>query len=96
MLSQKPWQDKQLYPPEAAEMYYLIGMCQIEERDYLNAHDAFNNAIKVKAKYPEAYYQRGLVKLRLNQSKGKNWTSIKIGKLSLNQSKITLSINQKR
>ena len=28
-------------------MYYLIGMCQIETREYLNAHDAFNSAIRV-------------------------------------------------
>lgn len=28
-------------------MYYLIGMCNKEMRDFPNAHDAFNNAIMV-------------------------------------------------
>ena len=34
-------------------MNYLIGMCQVEIRDYLGAHDAFNNAIRVDPKYSE-------------------------------------------
>ena len=30
-------------------MYYLIGMCQKEMRDFGDAHEAFNNAILVSA-----------------------------------------------
>ena len=28
-------------------MYFLIGSCQLELRDFAKAHDAFNNAIQV-------------------------------------------------
>ena len=31
-------------------MNYLIGKCQVELRDFANAHDAFNNAIQVSLK----------------------------------------------
>ncbi|ELT94016.1 hypothetical protein CAPTEDRAFT_222812 [Capitella teleta] len=50
---QKPWQEKLPWPPEAAEMNFLLGMCQMETRDYLNANEAFNNAIRVNPKYAE-------------------------------------------
>ncbi|XP_023933515.1 uncharacterized protein LOC106162457 [Lingula anatina] len=43
----KPWSDKDSWPHEAAEVHYLIGMCNMELRGYLEAHEAFNNAIKV-------------------------------------------------
>ncbi|KAK2188117.1 hypothetical protein NP493_141g04003 [Ridgeia piscesae] len=69
-VTMKPWDDKQQWPPEAAEMFYLIGTCHTEMRNYLDAHDAFNSAIRVEPKHAEAYYQRGLAKLRLKQSKG--------------------------
>ncbi len=50
---QKPWGSNQNWPPEAAEMYYLIGMCHMEKKDYVGAHDAFNNSIRVDSKYAE-------------------------------------------
>ena len=50
---QKPWQKDASLPVEAAEMYFLIGMCHTEMRDYLSAHDAFNNAIRVDSRHSE-------------------------------------------
>ncbi len=47
---QKPWSKETNWPPEAGEMYFLIGMCYMESRDYLGAQDAFNNAIRVDPK----------------------------------------------
>ncbi|XP_013415730.1 uncharacterized protein LOC106177489 [Lingula anatina] len=66
----KPWSDKDSWPHEAAEVHYLIGMCNMELRGYLEAHEAFNNAIKVDGTNAEAFYQRGLSRIRLKQGKG--------------------------
>ncbi|XP_071949677.1 uncharacterized protein [Antedon mediterranea] len=68
---QKPWLiDKQVYPPEAAEVYFLIGQCQTEIPNHLKAYEAFNSAIKIDPEYPEAFFQRGLTRTKLKQSKG--------------------------
>lgn len=56
---QKPWKPKDKWPKEAAEVNYLVGLCSLELRNYLQAHDAFNNAIEIDKKYAQAYYQRG-------------------------------------
>lgn len=40
-------------PPESAEIYFMIGTCQVELKDYNKAHDAFNDAIKVDGKFAE-------------------------------------------
>ncbi|XP_033111439.1 uncharacterized protein LOC117112460 isoform X2 [Anneissia japonica] len=67
----KPWMiDKHVYPPEAAEVYFLIGQCQTEIPNHLKAYEAFNEAIKIDPEYPEAFYQRGLTRMKLRQSKG--------------------------
>ncbi|XP_070553805.1 uncharacterized protein [Ptychodera flava] len=66
----KPWQEKEPWPREAAEVQFLIGMCQMELCNYLKSFEAFNSAIKIRSDYAEAYYQRGLVRMRLRQSKG--------------------------
>ena len=50
---QKPWQANKGMPPEAAELYYMKGTCQVELGEYSPAHDSFNDAIKVDAKYSE-------------------------------------------
>ena len=55
-IAQKPWQKKQTWPPEAAEMYHLMGMCYTEMRDYSSAHDAFNNAIRIDLKFAEVIH----------------------------------------
>ncbi|XP_071786267.1 uncharacterized protein [Asterias amurensis] len=66
----KPWQERHTWPMEAAEVNYLIGMCHTEIPNYLKAYEAFNNAIKINTDYPQAYYQRGLTRMKLRQSKG--------------------------
>ena len=52
-------------PKEAAQVNYDIGVCSLELRDYLQAHDAFNNAIDIDERYAEAYYQRGTVAIEI-------------------------------
>ncbi|XP_071844864.1 uncharacterized protein [Apostichopus japonicus] len=66
----KPWNDRQSWPAEAAEVYYLIGMCHTEIPNHLKAFEAFNCAIRINNEYPEAYYQRGLTRMKLRQNKG--------------------------
>ncbi|XP_072039506.1 uncharacterized protein [Amphiura filiformis] len=66
----KPWQERQEWPKEAAEVYYLIGMCHMEIPNHLKAYEAFNDAIRINAHYPEAFYQRGLTRMKLRQAKG--------------------------
>jgi tetratricopeptide (TPR) repeat protein len=51
----KPWGNRLRipWPKEAAEVHHLIGMCYSEMRNYLSAHDAFNNSLKIDAKYAD-------------------------------------------
>ncbi|NXL07253.1 TTC6 protein, partial [Mesembrinibis cayennensis] len=54
---------------EAAEMYYLTGLCYMEQKSLLRAHDAFSMAIRLHSSYPDAFYQRGLCRMQLGQAK---------------------------
>ncbi|XP_010084702.1 PREDICTED: tetratricopeptide repeat protein 6-like, partial [Pterocles gutturalis] len=54
---------------EAAEMYYLTGLCYMEQKSLLQAHDAFSMAIRLHPSYPDAFYQRGLCRMQLRQAK---------------------------
>ncbi|NXT77803.1 TTC6 protein, partial [Zapornia atra] len=54
---------------EAAEMYYLTGLCYMEQKNLLQAHDAFSMAIRLHSSYPDAFYQRGLCNMQLRQAK---------------------------
>ncbi|KAL9955567.1 hypothetical protein ACROYT_G036906 [Oculina patagonica] len=65
-----PWNPKVEMPIEAASVHFLIGMCQSELGRRLGALDAFNNAIRVNPDYAEAFYQRGLTKMKLKHAKG--------------------------
>lgn len=65
-----PWNFRMEMPIEAASVYFLIGMCHSELSKSLDALAAFNNAIRVNPDYAEAFYQRGLTKMKLNQAKG--------------------------
>ncbi|XP_015759885.1 PREDICTED: uncharacterized protein LOC107339154 [Acropora digitifera] len=65
-----PWNIRMEMPIEAASVYFLIGMCHSELSKPLDALAAFNNAIRVNPDYAEAFYQRGLTKMKLNQAKG--------------------------
>ncbi|XP_064609394.1 LOW QUALITY PROTEIN: uncharacterized protein LOC135473473 [Liolophura sinensis] len=66
----KPWSKYDSWPIAAAETYYLIGMCHTELRMYNSALEAFNNAIRIDNHYAEAFYRRGLTRIRLKQAKG--------------------------
>ncbi|XP_035395143.2 tetratricopeptide repeat protein 6 [Cygnus atratus] len=54
---------------EAAEMYYLMGLCYMEQTNLLQAHDAFNTAIRLHSSYPDAFYRRGLCRMQLGRAK---------------------------
>uniref|UniRef100_A0A8B9TCF7 Tetratricopeptide repeat domain 6 n=1 Tax=Anas platyrhynchos TaxID=8839 RepID=A0A8B9TCF7_ANAPL len=54
---------------EVAEMYYLMGLCYMEQTNLLQARDAFNMAIRLHSRYPDAFYQRGLCRMQLGQAK---------------------------
>ncbi|KFR00440.1 Tetratricopeptide repeat protein 6, partial [Opisthocomus hoazin] len=54
---------------EAAEMYYLTGLCYMEQKSLLWARDAFSMAIRLHSSYPDAFYQRGLCRMQLRQAK---------------------------
>ncbi|KFQ04504.1 Tetratricopeptide repeat protein 6, partial [Haliaeetus albicilla] len=53
---------------ETAEMYYLTGLCYMEQKSLLRAHDAFSMAIRLHSSYPDAFYQRGLCRMQLRQA----------------------------
>ncbi|KAK7097844.1 uncharacterized protein [Littorina saxatilis] len=66
----RPWKPRDPWPAEAAEACFLSGMCHMEMRSYLPALNSFNSAISQDNNYAEAYYQRGLARMKLKQSKG--------------------------
>ncbi|XP_046576439.1 LOW QUALITY PROTEIN: uncharacterized protein LOC124284394 [Haliotis rubra] len=66
----KPWRPRDPWPPETADAHFLCGVCHNELRNYFEAYEAFNSAIKFDPNYAEAFYQRGLARIKLKQSKG--------------------------
>ena len=42
-------------PSEMGEAYYLIGVCHLEQCNFLLALDAFSNAIKTNPKHAEVH-----------------------------------------
>ncbi|XP_042670912.1 tetratricopeptide repeat protein 6 isoform X2 [Centrocercus urophasianus] len=62
---------EKILPPtfEAAEMYYLMGLCYMEQINLLEACDAFSMAIRLHSSCPDAFYQRGLCRMQLGQTK---------------------------
>lgn len=67
---QKPWKPREPWPIEAAESHFLVGMCNIELRNYVAAMDSFTTAIKLDSNYAEAFYQRGIARMKMRLSKG--------------------------
>uniref|UniRef100_A0A452IGL2 Uncharacterized protein n=1 Tax=Gopherus agassizii TaxID=38772 RepID=A0A452IGL2_9SAUR len=54
---------------EAAEIYYFLGLCYMEQVSLLQAYEAFSLAVKAYSNYSDAFYQRGLCRMQLNQAK---------------------------
>uniref|UniRef100_A0ABM5FAT0 Tetratricopeptide repeat protein 6 isoform X2 n=1 Tax=Pogona vitticeps TaxID=103695 RepID=A0ABM5FAT0_9SAUR len=54
---------------EAAEMYFLIGQCYMEQISLFEACDAFTAAVRLYPHYADAFYQRGLCRMQLQQAK---------------------------
>ncbi|XP_078005306.1 tetratricopeptide repeat protein 6 [Phascolarctos cinereus] len=53
----------------SAECYYHLGLCYMEEGNPQLAFDFFNKAVKVYPEYAEAFYQRGLCRVKLQKDK---------------------------
>ncbi|XP_056402744.1 tetratricopeptide repeat protein 6 [Hyla sarda] len=54
---------------DKAEVFYLLGLCYMEQFKFLQAFEALTSAVKNRSGYCDAYYQRGLCRMRLQQSK---------------------------
>ncbi|XP_053330275.1 uncharacterized protein LOC128504265 [Spea bombifrons] len=54
---------------EKAEVCYLLGLCHMEQFHFLQAIDALTGAVKARPDYCDAYHQRGLCRMRLQQVK---------------------------
>ncbi|XP_074146808.1 tetratricopeptide repeat protein 6 [Sminthopsis crassicaudata] len=52
-----------------AECHYHLGLCYMEEGFFQMAFDSFNKAVKAYPEYAEAFYQRGLCKVKLQKDK---------------------------
>ncbi|XP_069587985.1 uncharacterized protein [Ranitomeya imitator] len=61
LLNQSPTSDK-------AEVFYLLGLCYMEQLKFLQALEALTSAVKNRSGFCDAYYQRGLCRMRLQQA----------------------------
>ena len=48
---------------------YISGKCHIESHNYSKALEALNNAIKINPAYAEAYFYRGLVRIKVRSNR---------------------------
>ncbi|XP_073410285.1 tetratricopeptide repeat protein 6 isoform X2 [Dendrobates tinctorius] len=55
-------------PSEKAEVFYLLGLCYMEQLKFLQALEALTSAVKNRSGYCDAYYQRGLCRMHLQQA----------------------------
>ncbi|XP_063803913.1 tetratricopeptide repeat protein 6 [Pseudophryne corroboree] len=54
---------------DKAEVFYLLGLCYMEQFQFLQALEALTSAVKARSDYCDAYYQRGLCRMHLQQAK---------------------------
>ncbi|XP_072485861.1 tetratricopeptide repeat protein 6 isoform X3 [Notamacropus eugenii] len=54
---------------QAAECYYYLGLCYMQDGSLYLAFDCFNKAVKAYPEYAEAFYQRGLCKVKLQKER---------------------------
>ncbi|XP_056666978.1 tetratricopeptide repeat protein 6 isoform X1 [Monodelphis domestica] len=52
-----------------AECSFLLGLCYMKEDNLYMAIESFNKAVKAYPDYPEAFYQRGLCKVKVQRDK---------------------------
>nr|XP_033809328.1 tetratricopeptide repeat protein 6 isoform X2 [Geotrypetes seraphini] len=52
---------------EAAEILYFLGLCYVEQGDLFKALTAFTKIVTIFPDFADAYYQRGLCRMRLQQ-----------------------------
>ncbi len=55
---------------EIAEPYYYIGLCKAQMKEYDSAMYYYNKALELMPAYPEAYNERGVLKIQNNDYKG--------------------------
>ncbi|XP_068110122.1 tetratricopeptide repeat protein 6 isoform X2 [Hyperolius riggenbachi] len=53
---------------DRAEVFYLLGLCYMEQFKFLQALEALTSAVKARSGYCNAYYQRGLCRMGLQQA----------------------------
>ncbi|XP_073495033.1 tetratricopeptide repeat protein 6 isoform X2 [Phyllobates terribilis] len=58
----------QLPPSDKSEVFYLLGLCYMEQFKFLKALEALTSAVKNRSGYCDAHYQRGLCRMRLQQA----------------------------
>ncbi|XP_040598979.1 tetratricopeptide repeat protein 6 [Mesocricetus auratus] len=51
----------------SAECLYSLGLCYMEEGNLQMAYDSFTKAVKANPEFAEAFYHRGLCKVKLNK-----------------------------
>ncbi|XP_044127196.1 tetratricopeptide repeat protein 6 [Bufo gargarizans] len=54
---------------DKADIFYLLGLCYMEQLKFLQALEALTSAVRNRSGFCDAYYQRGLCRMRLQQSK---------------------------
>ncbi|XP_075049738.1 tetratricopeptide repeat protein 6 [Mixophyes fleayi] len=54
---------------DKAEVYYLLGLCYMEQFKFLQAVEVLTSAVKVRSGFCDAYFQRGLCRMHLQQAK---------------------------
>ncbi|XP_075469416.1 tetratricopeptide repeat protein 6 isoform X2 [Ascaphus truei] len=55
--------------PDEAEIFYLLGLCYMEQFHFSQAFEALTSAVKARSDFSDAYFQRGLCCMRLQQAK---------------------------
>ncbi|KAM5129116.1 tetratricopeptide repeat protein 6 [Mantella aurantiaca] len=60
--------DERSFTSDRAEIFYLLGLCYMEQFKFLQALEALTSAVKTRSGYCDAYYQRGLCRMHLQQA----------------------------
>jgi tetratricopeptide (TPR) repeat protein len=69
-IAKNPLPPRPIRTQPTAGDFFVVALGKYQESDYQSAVDNYSKAIKVKAKFSEAYVNRGLVKAELGDAKG--------------------------